>query len=178
MNPSSNQQKKRIFLIGPMGAGKSTLGRRLARALHFDYCDTDDVLVERTGASISLIFDVEGEDGFRDREANLLQELTERDDIVLATGGGIVLREENRRILRERGFVVYLHAPLDRLFERTSKDTSRPLLQTENPREKLGQILKERAALYEQTADICVDTDNYSIAQLVNHIKGNLPWSQ
>ena len=177
MNPSSSQQKKRIFLIGPMGAGKSTLGRRLARALQFEYCDSDDELVERTGASISLIFDVEGEDGFRDREANLLQELTERDNIVLATGGGIVLREENRRILRERGFVVYLHAPLDRLFERTSKDTSRPLLQTENPREKLGEILDQRQALYEQTADISVDTDNYSIQQLVNHIKGHLPWS-
>ncbi|MGR8948188.1 MAG: shikimate kinase AroK [Gammaproteobacteria bacterium] len=177
MNISPKKIRKRIFLIGPMGAGKSTLGRRLAKSLHLDYCDTDEELVERTGASISLIFDVEGEEGFRDREANLLLELTERDNLVLATGGGIVLREQNRRILRERGFVVYLHAPLERLYERTSKDTSRPLLQTGNAREKLREIVEQRGPLYEQTADISVDTDIYSIAQLVNYIKGRLPWS-
>lgn len=177
MNKLSTQQRNyRVFLIGPMGAGKSTLGKRLARALRFDYCDSDDELVARTGASISLIFDVEGEEGFRDREASLLEELTTRDNLVLATGGGIVLREQNRSILRERGFVVYLYAPLDRLLERTSKDTSRPLLQTENPRARLEEILHMRNSLYEQTADLSIDTDKLSIAQIIQHIKGQLPW--
>ena len=177
MNQSSDNIRKRVFLIGPMGAGKTTLGKRLARALNLDYCDCDEELVERTGASISLIFDVEGESGFRDREANLLDELTQRENLVLATGGGIVLRESNRKILRERGFVIYLHAPLERLFERTRKDSSRPLLQTENPLESLRNILDERGPLYEQTADLSVDTDERSITQLVNYIKRQLPWT-
>jgi len=151
MNKLSTQQRNyRVFLIGPMGAGKSTLGKRLAH--------------------------VEGEEGFRDREASLLEELTTRDNLVLATGGGIVLREQNRSILRERGFVVYLYAPLDRLLERTSKDTSRPLLQTENPRARLEEILHMRNSLYEQTADLSIDTDKLSIAQIIQHIKGQLPW--
>lgn len=179
MNKLSTQNRKyRVFLIGPMGAGKSTLGRRLARTLRFNYCDTDDELVVRTGASVSLIFDVEGEVGFRDREASLLDELTKRDNLVLATGGGIVLREQNRNILRERGFVIYLYAPLDRLLERTSKDTSRPLLQTENPRARLKEILDARNSLYEQTADLSIDTDKLSIAQIIHRIKEQLPWDQ
>ena len=139
-----------------------------------DYCDCDEELVDRTGASISLIFDVEGETGFRDREANLLDELTQRNDLVLATGGGIVLRESNRKILKQRGFVIYLYAPLERLYERTRKDTSRPLLQTENPLESLRAIIDERSPLYEQTADISVDTDERSITQLINYIKRQL----
>lgn len=159
-----------------MGAGKSTLGKRLARALQLTYCDSDEELVNRTGASISLIFDVEGESGFRDRESNLLDELTQRDDLVLATGGGIVLREKNRQMLKERGFVIYLYASLDRLYERTRKDTSRPLLQTDDPRESLRKIVEQRAPLYEQTADLSVDTDDRPITQLISHIKGQLPW--
>lgn len=174
---SSNSRNKRIFLIGPMGAGKSTLGKKLARAIKLDYYDCDEELVARTGASISLIFDVEGEEGFRIREANLLDDLKLIDNTVVATGGGIVLSETNRKLLRERGFVIYLFAPLDRLLERTSKDTSRPLLQTENPRESLRKILEQRTTLYEQTADISVDTDRQSVSQLVNEIKGQLPWS-
>ena len=176
MSTSKNKREKRVFLIGPMGAGKSTLGKRLARALQLDYCDCDEELVARTGASISLIFDVEGESGFRDREANLLDELTQRSDLVLATGGGIVLRESNRKILKDRGFVIYLHAPLDKLYERTRKDTSRPLLQTENPLASLKAIIDERRPLYEQTADLSVDTNERSITQLISHIKRQLPW--
>lgn len=179
MNKSPTKtQGHRIFLIGPMGAGKSTLGKRLARSLRLDYCDSDDEIVARTGASISLIFDVEGEDGFRDREAKLLSELTTRENLVLATGGGIVLREGNRKTLSERGFVVYLHAPLDRLLERTSKDTNRPLLQTENPRARLSEILETRNALYEKTADLSIDTDKLSIAQIIQQIRGQLPWAR
>ena len=174
---SNNTENHRVFLIGPMGAGKSTLGKRLARALRLNYCDSDDELVTKTGASISLIFDVEGEAGFREREAKLLEELTQRENLVLATGGGIILKEENRKILRERGYVVYLNAPLDRLLERTSKDSNRPLLQTDNPRARLSEILDERAALYQQTADLSIDTDKLTIAQIIQKIKGELPWA-
>ena len=177
MNNSTVNSNKRVFLIGPMGAGKSTLGKRLARSLELEYCDCDEELVDRTGASISLIFDVEGETGFRDREANLLDELTQRNNLVLATGGGIVLKESNRKILKQRGFVIYLYAPLERLYERTRKDASRPLLQTENPLESLRAIIDERSPLYEQTADISVDTDERSITQLINYIKRQLPWT-
>lgn len=178
MNKLTTQNSnRRIFLIGPMGAGKSTLGRRLARSLHLEYCDSDDELVERTGASISLIFDVEGEQGFRQREAKLLGELTERENLVLATGGGIILKEENRKLLKDRGFVIYLYAPLDRLLERTSKDTNRPLLQTDDPRARLDEILRARSTLYEQTADLSIDTDKLSVAQIIQQIKGQLPWA-
>lgn len=179
MNTSSiNTEGHRIFLIGPMGAGKSTLGKRLARSLRLDYCDSDDELVERTGASISLIFDVEGEEGFRDREAKLLAELTQKENLVLATGGGIILRESNREILKERGFVIYLHAPLEQLLERTSKDSNRPLLQTDDPRTRLSEILTARNALYESTADMSIDTDKFSIAQIIQQIKGQLSWAR
>ena len=176
MKQATQHAGKRIFLIGPMGAGKSTLGKRLARSLQLAYCDCDEELIQRTGASISLIFDVEGEQGFRDREASLLDELTQRDNLVLATGGGIVLRETNREILKERGYVIYLHAPLERLYERTRKDNSRPLLQTENPLESLKAIIEQRQPLYEQIADLSIDTDERSITQLVNHITRQLPW--
>ncbi len=176
-NLSNTTENHRVFLIGPMGAGKSTLGKRLARSLRLKYCDSDDELVAKTGASISLIFDVEGEDGFRAREAKLLEELTQRENLVLATGGGIILKEENRKILRERGYVVYLHAPLDRLLERTSKDSNRPLLQTKNPRARLSEILDERSSLYQQTADLSIDTDKLTIAQIIQKIKGELPWA-
>ncbi|MEJ2567017.1 MAG: shikimate kinase [Gammaproteobacteria bacterium] len=123
-----------IFLVGLMGAGKSTIGRHLAKSLGMEFVDSDHELERRTGASIPLIFDVEGEAGFRQREKKLIDELTQRNRIVLATGGGVVLDPDNRAWLRERGRVIYLYATVEQLLTRTAKDRNRPLLQTADPR--------------------------------------------
>jgi len=160
-----------FFLVGPMGAGKSTVGRQLARALELSFLDSDRVIEERTGASVSLIFEIEGEEGFRDREAQVIEELTRRENLVLATGGGAVLREENRRRLRERGFVIYLRAPLSLLVERTSRDHNRPLLATANPQERLRALLQEREPLYREVADLIIDTGNRTVRQVVSMIR-------
>ncbi len=152
---------RRIFLIGPMGAGKTTLGQQLARALKLRFLDSDRVIEERTGADIPLIFELEGEEGFRRREAKIIDELTQQDGLVLATGGGAVLREENRRHLRQRGLVIYLHAPLAQLLERTRRDRNRPLLQTENPEARLRQLLEERTPLYRDTAHLTIETQGH-----------------
>lgn len=147
-----------IFLIGPMGAGKSTVGRCLAELLHKDFQDTDHEIEARTGAAIPLIFEIEGEAGFRKRESAVLDELTQQRNTVLATGGGVVLAEENRRRLRARGVVVYLQAPLDTLVKRTRHDRHRPLLQTDDRRGALANILTAREPLYRETAHIVVET--------------------
>ncbi len=149
-----------VFLVGLMGVGKTTIGRPLAKRLNMEFVDCDRELEERTGATISLIFDVEGEAGFREREARMLQELTRRENIVLATGGGAILREDNRRALRTNGTVVYLYAPVDMLVERTRSSKNRPLLQTDNPRETFERLMAERDALYRQEADIIVDVSD------------------
>ena len=141
-----------------MGAGKTTIGRHIARQLKLDFFDSDHEIEERTGAHIPIIFEIEGEEGFRKREAAMIDELTQRDNIVLATGGGAVLREENRQHLHERGTVIYLHAELDDLYERTKKDRNRPLLQTEDPRGKLATLLEERDPLYREVAHLVIDT--------------------
>ena len=159
-----------ISLVGPMGAGKSTIGRQISNALKKDFKDSDHEIVARTGASIPLIFEIEGEEGFRKREAEMIDELTQLDDIVLATGGGAVLREGNRKNLTERGVVIYLYASVDQLFERTSRDRNRPLLQTENPRQKLQDLMDERDPLYHEVADIVVHTDDRSIRSVVKEI--------
>ncbi|MCW8828859.1 MAG: shikimate kinase AroK [Gammaproteobacteria bacterium] len=160
----------RLFLVGPMGAGKSTIGRQLSNVLKKEFKDSDHEIVARTGASIPLIFEIEGEEGFRKREAAMIDELTQRQNIVLATGGGAVLREENRRHLRERGVVLYLFASLDQLYERTCRDRNRPLLQTENPRGKLEELLAQRDPLYREVADMVVHTDDRSIKSVVKEI--------
>lgn len=160
----------RIFLVGPMGAGKSTIGDQLARTMEYSYIDCDHELEARTGASISLIFDIEGESGFRGREKRLLDELTLHNDVVLATGGGAVLPPENRRRLIERGFVVYLQTPLKILVERTCYDGSRPLLHTPDPKQALGTILEEREPLYLETADLIVNTGRLSVKQIIREI--------
>ncbi len=147
-----------IFLIGPMGAGKTTIGRQLAQVLHKTFVDVDHEIAQRTGVSIPTIFDIEGEAGFRGREAQALAELTRGHDLVLATGGGAILREENRAALREHGTVVYLRADLETLFERTRRDRNRPLLQTDDPRGKIQALLAEREPLYLGLADIVVET--------------------
>ena len=155
----------RIFLIGPMGAGKTTIGRQLAAALHLEFVDSDHEIEARTGVNIPTIFDIEGEEGFRKREAAVIDELTQRDGIILATGGGAVLREENRQHLAGRGLVIYLYATVDRLLDRTRRDKNRPLLQTEDPRAKLTELMAVRDPLYRQVADIIYDTGADSVGQ-------------
>lgn len=151
-----------IFLIGPMGAGKSTIGRQLAALLKKDFLDTDHEIERRTGAAIPLIFEIEGEPGFRRREALAIDELTRKTNVILATGGGAVLDAGNRKSLHERGSVVYLRAEIDILVERTHRDRGRPLLQTADPRAKLEEIMRVREPLYRSTAHVVVDTDRRS----------------
>jgi shikimate kinase len=159
-----------IFLIGPMGSGKSTIGRQLAKSLKRTFRDSDREIEERTGASISLIFEIEGEQGFRDRERRMIEELTRQENIVLATGGGAVLRSENRSYLMQRGFVIYLHAPIGQLYARTRKDRKRPLLQTADPRGKIIRLVEERDPIYRQVADLIIDTEHRTVRQVVNQI--------
>ncbi len=163
-----------LFLVGPMGAGKTTIGRRLARELGKEFFDSDQVIEERTGASIALIFELEGEAGFRRREKAILEELTAGTGLVIATGGGVVLDRDNRSVLINRGFVIYLHAPLDRLFERTRRNRNRPLLQTEDPQAKLRAITAERDPLYHQVADLTIKTDHRTVQRVVKEIQQRL----
>ncbi len=148
-----------IFLIGMMGAGKSTVGRLLARRCGFEFIDCDRELEARSGVTIATIFELEGEAGFRRREATLIDQLTQHARTVLATGGGAVLGEENRRHLRERGLVIYLRATTDEIARRTQKDRARPLLQTSDRRGRIAQLLAEREPLYEQTAHVIVQSN-------------------
>lgn len=146
-----------VVLVGMMGAGKTTVGREYARRHGLRFVDCDHELEARTGVSVTTIFEIEGESGFRRREAQLLDELTHESDLVLATGGGIVLAPDNRAVLRERGVVVYLNVPAQILWERTRNDKNRPLLQVANPRERIEALYAQRDPLYREVADIIVD---------------------
>ncbi len=159
-----------IFLVGMMGAGKTTLGKALAQRLHLEFVDTDRVLVERTGVPVTTIFEIEGEDSFRKRESCVLAELAEREDCIIATGGGAILAEINRQVMRRRGTVVYLRARIEHLWERTRQDASRPLLATPDPRGTLERLLKERDPLYREAAHIIVDSGAQSAAALVGRV--------
>lgn len=152
-------RKRNLTLVGPMGAGKSTIGRLLARELGLAFKDSDRVIEERTGASIPLIFELEGERGFRDREQQVIAELMQCRGLVLATGGGAILRPENRSSLVSGSLVVYLHTSVEHQLERTARDRNRPLLQTDNPRQVLEDLLKVREPLYREVADIIIETD-------------------
>lgn len=147
-----------IYLIGLMGAGKTTVGKQLAKALKLPFYDSDKAIEANTGVDIPTIFEFEGEEGFRDREQKMIQRLTELQGIVLATGGGAVVREDNRKALKKTGFVVYLQCSIDRILERTRRDTQRPLLKTENPKVKLQQLFEQRESLYLECADFKIDT--------------------
>jgi shikimate kinase len=159
-----------IFLVGMMGSGKTTLGRALAQRLQLEFVDTDKVLVERTGVPIATIFEIEGEQGFRRRETGVLAELAEHPGQVIATGGGAVLAEENRRVMRAHGTVVYLRARLESLWERTRHDSTRPLLATADPRATLAELLEQRDPLYREAAHVTVDTGFQSAATLVTRV--------
>lgn len=161
---------RNIFLIGPMGAGKSTIGRALAKELKLEFYDTDEVIEERTGASISWIFDVEGEEGFRRREQKIVEELTQKNNIVLATGGGVVMTSENRNALAGRGTVIYLKTSLAQQFERTKRDTKRPLLQTPNLTDTLEVLRDEREPFYHELADVSFETDKLTVKAVANKI--------
>jgi len=164
-----------IFLVGMMGAGKSTVGKLLAKRLGKTFLDTDHEIQSRTGVNIPTIFEIEGEAGFRRRESAVLRGLAGREDLVVATGGGIVLADENRRLLREHGTVVYLRASLDELYGRTRRDRNRPLLQTEDPRATLRELLVTRDPLYKEVADIIMDTSTQSVHALVRELERRLP---
>ena len=159
-----------IFLVGPMGAGKSTIGRLLAQELKLTFIDSDREIEERAGADIPWIFDVEGEDGFRDREEAVIQDLCQHDNIVLATGGGAIQREANRSYLQGGGYVVYLHTSVEQQLERTSRDKNRPLLQTENPEQVLRELLERRDPLYRAACDLVVQTDKRHPRSVVTEI--------
>lgn len=163
-----------IFLVGLMGAGKTTVGRALAKRLNKQFIDSDHEIEARTGASISLIFEIEGEASFRQREAEVIRDLAGHAGIVLATGGGAILRPENRERLKSCGTVIYLRASINSILQRTSHDKSRPLLQTANPKQRLEQLLQEREPLYLEVADLVVDTGRPNVQCLIQTILGKL----
>lgn len=153
-----------------MGAGKSTIGRQLAQMLNMEFTDSDSEIEQRAGADIDWIFDLEGEEGFRKREERVINELTQGQGIVLSTGGGSVLSRHNRNALSARGIVVYLATSVDKQFERTQRDKKRPLLQTDDPRQTLEELAKVRNPLYEEIADITLQTDEQSAKVVATHI--------
>ena len=164
-------EKRNIFLVGPMGAGKSTIGKHLADQLHMEFYDSDQEIERRTGADISWVFDVEGEEGFRRREEQVIEELTELQGIVLATGGGAVKSAQTRNRLSARGIVVYLETPIEKQFARTQRDKRRPLLQTEeDPKDVLIRLAEEREPFYREVADYVVRTDEQSAKLVANQI--------
>ncbi|TXG93213.1 MAG: shikimate kinase [Rhodocyclaceae bacterium] len=161
---------KNIYLVGLMGAGKTTVGRTLAKRLGWQFFDSDHEIAARTGVSIPTIFEIEGEAGFRRRESLMIEELAGLNNIVLATGGGAVLAEHNRECLRRSGLVVYLCASPMQLFERTRHDRNRPLLQVPDPLGRLKELLAERGPLYEELADIVIDGNRGNATSAIQQI--------
>ena len=159
-----------LFLTGPMGAGKSTIGRQLSKQLGLPFHDSDHEIEARTGVDIPLIFELEGEAGFRKRESLVIDELTQLPDIVLATGGGAILDPLNRQYLNDRGTVIYLHASVNQQLKRTRMDRHRPLLQTEDPRARLEELMATRDPLYREIATLVIDTDGMRVRDVVSKI--------
>lgn len=168
------KSRSNIFLVGPMGAGKTTLGKRLAELRGMAFADSDQEVEQRTGVDIAYIFEKEGEAGFRRREKQVIAELTTRGQMVLATGGGAVLDAENRANLSARGFVVYLHAPVEQQLRRTGHSTHRPLLKDGDPREILERLFLLRDPLYREVADLVVDTAGRNARLLAQEIEEHL----
>ena len=165
---------RNIFLVGPMGAGKSAVARHLARSLHLSFIDSDDEIEARTGVDIPFIFEKEGEEGFRKREAVIIEDLTANDGIVLATGGGAILNADNRKFLGGRGFVVYLYTTVEQQLRRTARGRERPLLENGDRREILESLLEIRDPLYREVADLVVETDGRKVHSVAEEIIGNL----
>jgi shikimate kinase len=163
-----------LFLVGPMGAGKSAVGRQLARLLHLDFVDSDEEIEARTGVDIPFIFEKEGEAGFRKREARVIDDLSKRDGVVLATGGGAIMDPQNRNHLGARGFVIYLHTSVDQQLSRTRRGRERPLLADDDPRAVLESLMASREPLYREIADLTVDTDGRKVRAVANEILDRL----
>ena len=166
--------KNNIYLVGMPGAGKTTVGRHLARRMQRSFIDADHEIEARTGVRIPLIFDIEGERGFRDRESKVIAELANESNLVVATGGGAVLRPENRAALKQGGTVVYIHVAPRLLFERTRLDPNRPLLQVADPMKKIEELFAERDPLYREVADIVINSVGGSINYLIKHVEREL----
>lgn len=166
-----NIVKPLIVFIGPMGAGKTTIGKILAKELGFEFYDSDKEIERRTGANIPWIFDVEGEQGFRDRESQVIKDLAALKNVVLATGGGAMMREDNRGYVKKSGFVVYLNTSVEQQYKRTHKDKNRPLLQGDNDaRQVLSELFEKRDPVYREVADYVIDTDRKSMKNIVKEI--------
>jgi shikimate kinase len=168
------KQPQNVFLVGPMGAGKSAVGRQLARSLHLSFLDSDDEIESRTGVDIPFIFEKEGEAGFRRREAKVIDELSKMEGVVLATGGGAVVDPQNRSHLGARGFVVYLHTSVEQQLARTRRGRSRPLLEGGDRRQILEELMQARDAMYREIADLVVTTDGRKVKAVVSEILDRL----
>jgi len=163
---------KNIVLVGLMGSGKTTIGRRLAHELNQDFFDTDHEVIGKTGVTIDHIFDIEGEDGFRERESKILENLCQMSNIILATGGGIVIKPKNREILKNSGLVVYLSSSVDQLLRRTAKSKTRPLLENStNRRKTITDLVEARDLYYREVASLVIDTTGKKLHEVINIIK-------
>ena len=174
MNPTKGNTDSTIILIGMMGAGKTTIGKSLANHLDKTFIDSDHEIQKRTGVKIPIIFEIEGEAGFRKRETDMLRELLKIDNIVLATGGGIIINEENRKLIKEKGTIIYLRATVNDLLNRTRHDKNRPLLQTTDPQAKLTDLYDQRDPIYCEAAHIVVESGNLSVHQMVKYLTQKL----
>ncbi len=174
VTPCAWVQDTPVFLVGLMGAGKTTVGKGLARALDREFLDLDHELESRCGVKIPVIFEIEGEDGFRKRECQVLDECSQKRNIVMATGGGAVMNPDNRQALKTRGVVIYLRASVEELHRRTGRDKNRPLLAKGDPKATLKRLLELRDPLYREVADMTVDTGSVSVAALVQQIMDRL----
>ena len=163
-------QSNNIFLIGPMASGKTTIGRKLAKKTSKKFYDSDKEITKSTGAEIPLIFEIEGDSGFRKRETKIISKLVLLKNIVLSTGGGAILTKENRKMLVENGIVIYLKSSARNIFNRTYEDKSRPLLQGNDRLSKIEEILNERGPIYKSVANEIIETDNFVVEEIIHEI--------
>jgi len=168
------KKSQNLFLVGPMGAGKSAVGRQLARLMRMDFVDSDDEIEHRTGVDIPFIFEKEGEEGFRKREAKIIEELSVRQGIVLATGGGAVMDSRNRSYLGARGFVIYLHTTVEQQLDRTKRGRNRPLLNNKDRKAVIAELMEIRDPLYREISDLVVKTDGRLVREVAAEIQDNL----
>ena len=168
------KKSQNLFLVGPMGAGKSAVGRQLARLMHMDFVDSDDEIEHRTGVDIPFIFEKEGEEGFRKREAKIIEELSVRQGIVLATGGGAVMDSRNRSYLGARGFVIYLHTTVEQQLDRTKRGRHRPLLANKERKAVIAELMEIRDPLYREISDLIVKTDGRLVREVAAEIRDTL----